>query len=213
MSELPTRIGWMIGGMILNVAGAVGATWALFAITMSGFTVSQTTLSNQMIALQGSLENVRSITDKQASEARGDLAREIGNLASIIRDLNTDIRGLNTDLGKRLEENSTRLASLNSTLSGMDKRLTDTIARQDAPKTCRDKGAALYSKWSRAQPALSIPRCLKLSLGTDLTNGPPWTCKSSAGPLCSLMCTPQGRLKASRYRADWGSPVPLLNRG
>jgi len=109
------KVGFLVVGAVINAFAAAGGAWIYFAVAMSGFNTSQQTLSDHMNSLQGSLDSVKQFADGRASEARGDLAREVGNLASIIRDLNSE-------LGKRLEENSNQLASLNSTLAGMDKR-------------------------------------------------------------------------------------------
>lgn len=118
------RLGWMIGGAILNMIAAGAGALTVISIALSGFTTSQETLSTQMATLTTSLNSAGVLTDQKLAEARGNLTTEIANLSSVIRNLDGS-------LGTRLTENSAQLASLNATLEGMDKRLTETIARTE----------------------------------------------------------------------------------
>jgi seryl-tRNA synthetase len=112
-------------GILLNSLGAIAGTWWYLSIAMSGFNTSQNTLSDQMQSLQGSLDSVRQVTDAQLTEARGDLALQIERLAA-------SINGLSNRIGDKLDENSKQVAALNATLTAVDRRLTESIDRQQS---------------------------------------------------------------------------------
>jgi hypothetical protein len=122
------RLMWLLAGIIGTGASAAAMTWYVVSMSLAGFNTSQQTLSDHMILLQGSLDKQREISDEKISEARGDLVKEIAGLSNTMKDFNGT-------LSKRLEENSNQLASLNANLGGVDKRLTESIARQQAFET------------------------------------------------------------------------------
>lgn len=132
------RLGWIVFGAVTNLVAAGFGAWWVISTALTGFTASQQTLSAQMNTLQGSLNEVATLTDTKLAEARGNLTSEIATLSTSIRDLNSN-------LGTRLEQNSAQLASLNATLSGMDKRLNDTIARQEKVEAVLLRQRILYS--------------------------------------------------------------------
>jgi len=100
-------------------------SWYVLSTTLTGFNTSQQTLSDHMIALQTSLDKTKELNDGQLKEARGELSKEIAGLSQTMKEFSTT-------LSERLLENSNQLASLNGNLAGMDKRLTESITRQQA---------------------------------------------------------------------------------
>lgn len=122
------RLAWIIGGSLTSAGSAAFMAWWMLSTALTGFTTSQQTLSDHMNALQGSLDQSKQISDGQIATARGDLSKEIAGLADTMKEFNVT-------LTKSLTENSSQLATLNANLAGVDKRLTDSITRQQAFET------------------------------------------------------------------------------
>ena len=100
--------------MAVNAVTVYGLTDYLIDKSMGGFNTSQSTLSGQMNALQAGLDATKVATDNQVATAKIGIGGEILALSSTLQSTNT------------------QLATLNGTIIGIDKRLSESIARQQA---------------------------------------------------------------------------------
>jgi hypothetical protein len=126
-----TKIAWVVFGVSLNALTVYGMTDYLIDKSMTGFNTSQTVLSNQVSSmqnsigvLQGSMDAFKSVVDQKTADSKADLAQTIAKL-------DQTIQSLSVEFTKNLQENSAQLASLNATMASFDKRLNDTVARQE----------------------------------------------------------------------------------
>jgi hypothetical protein len=109
----------------LNSAAAAVGAWIYFSVAMAGFNTSQQTLSAQMIDLSSALRDETSIREKQNNDAQLNLSDEVQKLSLALSTMQEK-------LSSSLAENSKQIAALNGTLVGIDKRLTESIERQEA---------------------------------------------------------------------------------
>jgi TolA-binding protein len=166
LSPIAAKLAWLVSALALNALTVSGVSfWVSDYVTdkaMTGVVVSQSNLVQHMSDLQNSLDQTKALTDNQLAQSRGDLAREIASLSDTIRDLDGS-------LGKRLEENSNRLEGLNSTITGIDKRLSDTIARQEKVEGILLRQRVLFGAPPNSSVGVEMNLALWQAAGYDVT--------------------------------------------